>query len=258
MPVPAERAQDHGCTDDAVRLLLSNPSPDAQDVTIKVTTRNLRIKNHISKAVLQNIPIFHVSYCGTDKEHPEVFSFVAKEPESNQFFCFVFKSLKEEKSYALALSLAKAFYLAYQIVLAEQGKFPESEAPPRDTVFEPQTNNDTMETPARPDITTILQQSGKSDDRPADTGGFGDLEITDSPQMEITRPSTSDSHMSTESIDEDFVRLAKARSNPDILRSTLDTHEVTTVSFDALKIHADPASVNPSPAGSPAILRKPA
>ena len=34
--VSSERAQDHGCCDEAVRLLWNNPSPNAQDVTIKV------------------------------------------------------------------------------------------------------------------------------------------------------------------------------------------------------------------------------
>ena len=34
--VPSERAQDHGCCDEAVKLLWDNPSPSAQDVTIKV------------------------------------------------------------------------------------------------------------------------------------------------------------------------------------------------------------------------------
>lgn len=34
--VSSERAQDHGCCDEAVKLLWNNPSPNAQDVTIKV------------------------------------------------------------------------------------------------------------------------------------------------------------------------------------------------------------------------------
>lgn len=32
-----------------------------------------------------------------------------------RFYCFVFRCATEEKAYALALAVAKAFYLAYQV-----------------------------------------------------------------------------------------------------------------------------------------------
>ena len=34
---------------------------------------------------------------------------------SNRFYCHVFRCVSEEKAYALALAVAKAFYLAYQV-----------------------------------------------------------------------------------------------------------------------------------------------
>ncbi len=41
-------------------------------------------------------------------------SFVAKELD-DQFYCYVFRCASKEKAYAVALTLAKAFYLAYQV-----------------------------------------------------------------------------------------------------------------------------------------------
>lgn len=41
-------------------------------------------------------------------------SFVAKELDE-QFYCYVFRCTSKEKAYAVALTLAKAFYLAYQV-----------------------------------------------------------------------------------------------------------------------------------------------
>ena len=202
--------------------------------------------------------------CRLTPTHPllptQIFTFVAKETDSGQFYCYVFKCTHAEKACALALSLAKAFYLAYQILLSEQGHF--HEVPPRDTVFEPQTAEDTSVAPPRPDIAAILTQAERDHDqrRNGDAGGLGGMEQTDVPHMALPRPSESgslSSHISSESVDDDFVRLAKARSNPDILRSTLEAHEIASVSFDALRLHADPSSVNPSPATSPASLRKP-
>lgn len=247
--VLSENAQDHGCMDEATKTLLSRPSSEAQHVTIKITTKCVRIKSTASKVVLYNFPIFYVSYCGTDKTNQNVFSFVARDVDSGNFHCYVFKCRNEDKAYALALSIAKAFYLAYQILLAERGAF--HDVPPRETVFEPQLDTDTKASPKRPDITTILHQAEMDSKVP---------EETDNPPVRVTKPSESDSlssHISGESVDDDFLRLAKARSNPDILRSTLEPHVIAHVSFDTLRVHADPGSVNPSPAGSPAIIRKP-
>lgn len=47
----------------------------------------------------------------------------------------------KEKAFALALSVTKAFYLACQILQEEQGMFPTP--PERDTLFEPQHDDDT-------------------------------------------------------------------------------------------------------------------
>lgn len=51
-------------------------------------------------------------------------------------------------------------------------------------------------------------------------------------------------------IDDDFVRLAKARSNPDILRSTVELDAITHPSLEVVKQHADPASRGTTPYGS--------
>lgn len=33
----------------------------------------------------------------------------------DRFYCYVFRCVSEDKAYALALAVAKAFYLAYQV-----------------------------------------------------------------------------------------------------------------------------------------------
>lgn len=47
-------------------------------------------------------------------------SFVAKETD-DLFYCYVFRCSSREKAHALALALAKAFYLAYQV--SQQDKY---------------------------------------------------------------------------------------------------------------------------------------
>lgn len=50
----------------------------------------------------------------------------------------------------MALAIAKAFYLAYQIIQEQQGQFPLP--PERETLFEPQLPDDTTSHPQRPTI----------------------------------------------------------------------------------------------------------
>ena len=62
----------------------------------------------------------------------------------------MFQCTSAEKAHTLALAIAKAFYLAYQIIQEQQGKFP---APPeRELLFEPQRPDDTTSHPKRPII----------------------------------------------------------------------------------------------------------
>ena len=68
-------------------------------------------------------------------------SFLFPFGSDNVFYCYVFKMASKEKAFALALSITKAFYLACQILQEEQGLFPAT--PERDTLFEPQHDDDT-------------------------------------------------------------------------------------------------------------------
>ena len=90
-PVASSHAQEHGCTEEPVRLLWSpapnngSGSPVARPVSVKLTTTCIRVKeleaSSSTNKVLYEFPVFRVSYCGTDHIHPEVVAFVAKDEE---------------------------------------------------------------------------------------------------------------------------------------------------------------------------------
>lgn len=69
-------AQNHGVTDQTVQQLWRE---EGQEVRVKVTTTNLRLKRVVDGHVIQDLSLFRVSYCGTDRTHREAFSFVAKD-----------------------------------------------------------------------------------------------------------------------------------------------------------------------------------
>ena len=63
------------------------------------------------------------------------------------------------------------------------------------------------------------------------TDQASDVTTPPAPSLRVTRPSitSSDSDSIIASVDEDFTRLAKARSNPDILRTTLKNDDITGI-----------------------------
>ena len=73
--VSSSLAQDHGVTDSTVRQLWGE---EGEEVRVRVTTTTLRVKRVGGGAVLWDFPLFHVSYCGTDRCQHTAFSFVAK------------------------------------------------------------------------------------------------------------------------------------------------------------------------------------
>jgi hypothetical protein len=237
--VSSSLAQDHGVTDSTVRQLWGE---EGEDVRVRVTTTNLRVKKVEGGEVLWDLPLFRVSYCGTDRTQHRAFTFVAKNTDG-EFYCYVFRCVSEDKAYALALAVAKAFYLAYQILQEQQGQFP---APPdRECLFEPQLPSDTQRTPPRPRI--ALQLPAQQE---AVTAGQKD-DLTQPPSLRVTRPSlSSEAESITAAADDDFARLAKARSNPDILRSTIAVQDVRGGALDMLHLHADPSSHVATPLGS--------
>ena len=65
------------------------------------------------------------------------------------------------------------------------------------------------------------------------TDQASDVATPPAPSLRVTRPSitSSDSDSIIASVDEDFTRLAKARSNPDILRTTLKNDDITGIEW---------------------------
>lgn len=242
LAVPAGAVQDHGCIDEAIYSLWNNAQ---EPVSVRITTKSIRIKRSLTKEVIFDFPLFHVSYCGTNAKHKDAFAFVAKSASGSPFHCYVFKCADAEKAYTLTLTVSKAFYIAYEILQAEQGIF--HETPPRELVFEPQHASDTKKSPQRPIV-----------DFPDASAGHNNLQVPKI-QLHTSSVSSEDSleHVSLNSADEDFVRLAKARSNPNILRSTVDQMTVTQCNVDALRLYSEPGSKQPSPATSTSNLTEP-
>lgn len=74
--VSSSLAQDHGVTDSTVKQLWGE---DGDQVRVRVTTTNLRVKRVEGGDIICDLPLFRVSYCGTDRSQHKAFSFVAKD-----------------------------------------------------------------------------------------------------------------------------------------------------------------------------------
>ena len=76
--VDSAAAQSHGVTDTTVTQLWAG---EGEEVRVRVTTTNLRLKKVASGEVMLDLPLFRVSYCGTDRSQRTAFSFVAKDTD---------------------------------------------------------------------------------------------------------------------------------------------------------------------------------
>uniref|UniRef100_T2M3D6 PTB domain-containing engulfment adapter protein 1 n=1 Tax=Hydra vulgaris TaxID=6087 RepID=T2M3D6_HYDVU len=81
-------------------------------VEIHISMNWIKIINSKSKVMVCNRPLHRVSYCADDNTDKKIFSFIAKDQESNTHSCFVLKCEKEATD--LTLTFGEAFDLAYK------------------------------------------------------------------------------------------------------------------------------------------------
>ncbi|CAL1537819.1 unnamed protein product [Lymnaea stagnalis] len=65
-----------------------------------------------SRTIIHQYPLHRISYCADDKSDKRMFTFIAKEANGNQHFCYVFDS--ERCAEEITLTIGQAFDLAYK------------------------------------------------------------------------------------------------------------------------------------------------
>lgn len=81
-------------------------------VELSISIDAIKIQEPKYKTVLYQYPLHYVSYCADDKSDKRMFTFIAKQKDSNKHHCYVFDS--EKSAEEITLTVGQAFDLAYK------------------------------------------------------------------------------------------------------------------------------------------------
>ena len=212
-----------------------------REVTIKVTTLQMCIKDNVSQGVEYDFPISRLIYCGTDTQREDTFTFVTKEDTGDSLaathHCYVFRCVSPEKARTLALCVAKAYHLAFRVWQEEQGLL--SDHPERDLIFEPYPSND--EEISKAHTPEMLRK--RLEDF-LGSGSSGEEPVVPKPPLKAQlsrRPSVLQSEHGEEMAA--AFQQALASKRPGLLDMNLDSDEVLRLTMGALAKHSDPGSL---------------
>lgn len=110
----------------AIRRIISMARVGAkkfQKVTLTVSPRGIVLQESESNALIENVSIYRISYCTTDKVQNKVFAYVAQNQTNEALECHAFLSPKKKIAQAVALTVAQAFKVALDLwETAQEGK----------------------------------------------------------------------------------------------------------------------------------------
>ena len=254
---PAVEAQGHGVTDEAVKRLVteakmkkSKGDMKLQKVVLTISPKEIKIVDLTTKTPAEIIPIFRVSYCTADPNFPKVFAFNAREKQSLQIRCRAFLCMKAKMAKAIALTVAQAFNVAFEVWenLKEEKK-QKVESPNAVPMIEttppsPQTNG----TPGQFNGSPV--HTGRRASEPAtdnlldvsDTASNRSASFSEGPSVQLTPPSPRRQQKPLlkleisfdNDFDEEFTKLAKSRSNPHLLDIGFEKEEIQNGEWDPI------------------------
>ncbi|XP_060107365.1 low density lipoprotein receptor adapter protein 1-like isoform X2 [Heteronotia binoei] len=91
-----------------------------QKVILTVSPRGLSLQDAETKETIENVSIYRISYCTTDKLQNKVFAYVAQNSQSGALECHAFLSPKKKIAQAVTLTVAQAFQVALDLWEAAQ------------------------------------------------------------------------------------------------------------------------------------------
>ncbi|XP_035177447.1 low density lipoprotein receptor adapter protein 1-like isoform X6 [Oxyura jamaicensis] len=102
----------------AIRRIIATAQVGArkfQKVILTVSPRGISLQDADTKEIVENISIYRISYCTTDKLQNKIFAYVAQSQDSGALECHAFLSPKKKIAQAVTLTVAQAFQMALDL-----------------------------------------------------------------------------------------------------------------------------------------------
>nr|XP_040044325.1 low density lipoprotein receptor adapter protein 1a isoform X4 [Gasterosteus aculeatus aculeatus] len=182
-------------------------------VALKVSPQGIVLHDSATNQLLENVSIYRISYCTVDALHDRVFAYIAQNALSGTLECHAFLCPKRKVAQAVALTVAQAFTLAFelwQVAKEEKGRRAKSGSSGEAGSSSRSEKSDSLGSLRGTDVAT---------DQLLDFGDGVNVESNGNVEGD-QRPSETDDNPPCETedaLDEAFSRLAVSRTNPQVL-----------------------------------------
>ena len=261
-----ETQNKHDCPE--IQRIITNALKQTQKsrypkVTLTVRSTGLRVKD-VRTNVVDDYPIYLVSYCGASSSVEQLFFFIHKTKIEKVLRVEIFKLSNSSKVTAITLTVAKAFNIAYKAWMTEKRRKERegncnkgSESPLLTRRQVPGSNGKSSllqkmapgvtgtDGPYTPPVGRRLpiedlkhKRSGSFGDIPDETASKNPAVIRVQAQNEVT--GSTHNLILTEEFDVEFKEIAETSSQPDQLSTSL-RKEPNTFDLQEVMKHADTA-----------------
>lgn len=228
-------------------------------MSMVITDKSLKLKDVSTKALIDDIPLHRVSYCGTDRRYRTIFAFIAKETDTGKMKVHVTKADNEKKVQAMCMTLKQAFSIAFKAWQYKTRKAAKDTSPHTSPkLAHPKISAAKEANKPSPTLRARMADLKPPSLAPASAipvlapppASPSDLKVLRVPTKQ-SGPSHDSPLISTERntglaknkdgflLDDEFSALARARSNPDLL----DTNEDAEFDMNTVRQQADPGSL---------------
>ena len=220
----------------AVERVNMRVKPPFRKFSVLVTDKSLRLKDMSTKQLVDDVPLYSISYCGTHNKYERTFSFIARDADSHDMRVHVMRAADRGKAQAMIVTVSKAFNIAYLAWQAQQKKERSRDARPGSD--SPRAQKRIMELQAK-------TEKRKSQDASAAASEVSAAAVTVKMAQaklaaEAPQPAAVASNVEDD-IDDLFTELAASRSHPDLLENDIGA-DPTGFNWDETKEYVDPNS----------------
>ena len=247
---------DHPDTRAAIKEIWTHTSnsKSLKRMSIRVKADSIRIKDLATKTVVDELPIYRVSYCGTTSDMPNLFYYIHRDKEEpKRLTAELFRMESHEKVKALILTVQKAFNIAYKVWQAKKRQQEkkaaisgaDSKSAGSQVAGATSSGGESPQLPRQAELVKV-------DDSQPRRSSDGNLKVPKPllhpsiAKIKMTNEVTGSMHELhlTDDFDDEFTELAQARSHPDLLDTSLPEAKPNNYRLDAVKDQFDPGSVD--------------